>query len=607
MGRRLEAIHAPASVSTPAVIDKGIDMGILSCDKEQFLLDGEPYTVLSGAMHYFRIPRAYWYDRLLKLKECGFNTVETYVCWNLHEPREGEFDFSGNLDIAAYVQTAAELGLHVILRPGPYICAEWEFGGLPAWLLGYEKMRLRCGDPAFLSKVARYYAKLFDILRPHFAVNGGNIFMLQIENEYGAYGNDKSYLQAIADIYKDNQIDCLLFTSDGASPRMLSAGALENCFAVANFGSHVRESLAALKRFRPDQPMMCGEFWCGWFDHWFEAHHVRPADEVVKDFKTLLDMGANVNVYMFHGGTNFGFLNGANFSDKYEPTTTSYDYNAPLNEAGDRTELYYKLREEICARFGGVPALTARDSEKRAYGKLKLTQSAGLFAHLDELSAPVCSSAPLFMEDVGQDFGYLLYRTTVEPQTGGKLYFEQVHDRAQVFADGRLLGVLERWNRSAPELTLDAGSPMRLDVLVENMGRVNYGGKLKDDRKGLYGVQIDGQYLFNWQMYPLPMQDLSRLRFADSEELTAGPVFLRGSLYIEDAPRDTFLRLDGLCKGFVMVNGVNIGRYFNSAGPQRTLYVPAPFLRQGENEIIVFESDHVNSLFVEFVDQPELG
>lgn len=590
-------------------------MGILTYNKDTFLMDGKPYTVLSGAMHYFRIPKEYWYDRLLKLKECGFNTVETYTAWNLHEPREGEFDFSGNLDIVTYIKTAAELGLNVILRPGPYICAEFEFGGLPSWLLNCPGLQLRCNNAVFLAKVKRYYSELLTRLRPYFAVNGGNIVMLQVENEYGSFGNDKEYLRTIWNIYRESGIDCLFFTSDGPTATMLTGGTLNDCLAVANFGSKAEKQLTYLKEVLPNQPMMCGEFWCGWFDHWGEAHHVRPAEEITREFRDMLELGASVNVYMFHGGTNFGFTNGANYEQHYEPTVTSYDYNAPLNEAGDRTETYYCLRELIREKIGSVPELTAKETRKAAYGTVRLTQAASLFENLEHLAIakPVFSPAMLWMEEVGQDFGYILYRNRMKgPMDGWTLRADAVHDRAQIFVNGVLRDVWDRRNpefrnNSAVSVPLEAGKTAQLDILAENMGRVNYGPKLLD-KKGVQGVRSGNQYQFGWEIWQLPMKDLSGLCYQPINATPAdGPVFLRGELKIEDCPADTFLRLDGFTKGFVVVNGHNVGRYWNPEGPQKTLYVPAPFLRQGKNEIVIFESDRTTALTVAFEDAPDLG
>ena len=591
-------------------------MGVLTYKGNDFYMDGEKYTVLSGAMHYFRIPRAYWHDRLLKLKECGMNTVETYTCWNLHEPREGEFDFSGNLDLGAFITEAENLGLNVIVRPGPYICAEWEFGGLPAWLLKYEKMVLRCYDEIFLSKVKRYYGELLSHIRPHLASRGGGVFMLQVENEYGSYGNDKEYLRAIADIYRENGMDCLYFTADGPYQTMLSGGTLDDCLSVANFGSKPETWLAELKAFRPNAPLMCGEYWCGWFDHWFEEHHTRTAEDIVSDFEGFFRMGASFSFYMFHGGTNFGFMNGANYGEKYEPTVTSYDYCSPLNEAGDRTPTYYAVRDMI-AKYGfPVPPITATETKKAAYGKVTLTECADLFASLDNIAKPVHSAAPKFMEEIDQSYGYILYRSTLRGSyEEGGLVIEDIHDRAQIFLDGEPKAVYTRWAPPAKEeryqLKLDGQKDVCLDILVENMGRVNYGPKIRD-RKGISGVRFgyEGiQRQFGWDMYALPMEgELAGLAFAPATEKSYGmPTFFRGTLDIAGEPCDTFIRLDGFRKGFVKVNGINIGRYFNEAGPQKTLFVPAPFLRSGANEILVFESDGTDSLTVEFFAEPDLG
>ena len=592
-------------------------MGILTYKGKRFYMDGEPYEVISGAMHYFRIPEAYWYDRLLKLKECGFNTVETYTCWNLHERREGEFDFSGMLDIEKYVETAAELGLNVILRPGPYICAEWEFGGLPSWLLNYDDMELRCYDEVFFSKVERYYNELLTRLKPHFASNGGNIIMLQVENEYGSYGDDKEYLGAILDIYKKHGIDCLFFTSDGPSYSLYSGGTLDGCLAVANFGSKPEYAEKITSELFPDQPFMCGEYWCGWFDHWGEEHHVRAPEDITGEFRTFLKNDWSINVYMFHGGTNFNFWNGANHGNYYEPTVTSYDYNAPLSEAGDRTAAYYMFRDAMVEKYGDkVPPLTATETKKASYGKLTLTEKAGLFENLDKLSSPIHSKAPLNMEKAGQDFGYILYSYTLKgPRTGGQydlLWIDKVADRAQIFYDGKHMATYERWRGMAiedrlREPALAKGESVKIDILVENMGRINYGPLLRD-KKGIFGVHFGNQHHFGWDNYPLPMDNLDVLEYEPIEQgEIVGPTFLRGYLDIESEPCDTFVRLDGFKKGFVTVNGFNIGRYFNLSSPQKTLYVPAPMLKKGRNEIVVFESDGTSATEIEFFDKPDLG
>ena len=563
-------------------------------------------------MHYFRIPREYWRDRLLKLKECGFNCVETYTCWNLHEPREGEYDFSGMLDVAEYVKTAEELGLYVILRPGPYICAEWDFGGLPAWLHKYPGMQFRCYNEIYLEKVRKYFGVLLENLREHFASNGGNIIMLQIENEYGSYGDDKRYLQALLDIYKDMGIDCLFFTSDGPGHVMLNGGTLPNVLSVANFGSKPEMNFEVMKERYPDQPLMCGEYWNGWYERWGEPAHWRDPQEVLDDFKTFLDNDWSINVYMFHGGTNFGFTSGAIHFGRFTPIVTSYDYGAFLNEAGDRTDTYYKIRDMMVEKYGDkVPPVTAKDSEKRAYGCVTLTESAPLFENLDNLSSPVSVVKPLYMEDIGQSFGYVLYRSMLDGPREGKdwpLVINKVHDRAQVFVDGEFKQTYMR-NVETPfkdlvRIPLERGERAQLDILVENLGRVDYGVRM-GDKKGATGICFSVQQHFGWDMYSLPMDNLENLEFVPGTDLNINsPVFLRGYLDIEDAPCDTFLRLDGFKKGFVTVNGFNLGRYWD-IGPTTTLYVPAPMLKKGRNEIIVFESDGRNTNTIEFVDKPE--
>ncbi len=579
------------------------------CDG-QFLMNGEPYTVLSGAIHYFRTLPECWEDRLKKLKACGFNTVETYTCWNLHERREGQFDFSGLLDIERFITTAENLGLNVMIRPGPYICAEWDFGGLPSWLLKYPNIALRCDDPLYLEKVKPYYRELLSRIRPHLCTNGGNVIMVQVENEYGSYGDDKIYLQKVVDIYRENGIDCTLFTSDGTALWMLSGGTLPDVLAVANFGSHT-EQILTLNKFQQDRPLMCGEFWDGWFDHWYEEGHIQRSDEdIVGELNKFFDLGASFNLYMFHGGTNFGFWNGANHTgEQYQPTVTSYDYTAPLTESGDLTHLYHAIKATIERRTGvKAPDISVENSPKAAYDRVALTESAPLFDNLTVLSTPVRTAFPKIMEEVGQDFGYILYRTELKgPFEELELVCGNIHDRAIFFLDGKRIGLKERSRvNDTIRLSLGFGETATLDILVENMGRVNYGIKLMDRKGILDGVRLGQRFHFGWEMYPMTMDDLGGLTYGEIKAPGKVPAFLRGTLTVEGTPCDTFLRLDGFTKGFVTVNGFNIGRYFNPAGPQKTLYVPAPLLREGENEIIVFESDGYDTPEVTFVDVPEL-
>lgn len=617
-------------------------MGMITFEQEQFLMDGKPYQILSGAMHYFRILPEYWEDRLKKLKACGFNTVETYVCWNLHERKEGEFDFSGRLDLVRYIEIAESLDLNVIVRPGPYICAEWDFGGLPSWLMAYPGMGIRCNDPLYLEKVRPYYRELFARIRPHLASNGGKIIMMQVENEYGSYGNDPVYMREVEKIYYENGIDCLLFTADGTCSWMLNGGTLPNLLSAANFGSQPKENFQALREFKQGEPLLCGEFWTGWFDHWYEEHHVRSAEEIAADTEEMLACGASFNFYMFHGGTNFGFTNGANHTGtEYQPTITSYDYCAPLSECGDLTPTYEAVKA-LLEKYTGVkaPNLVVSNLPKAAYGKVALTERAFLLDNLSNLAEPVHHAQPKTMEELGQDFGYILYTTTLRgPFEPLRLEFGQVHDRAIVYLNGKRVGLYER-SRVAEEIviSLEKGETAKLDILVENMGRVNYGTKLFDQKGILGGIRLGQQFHFGWDMYCLTMEDLSNLEWqpvcaaevqhsisveteirqsisaetqvqqvvAPEKEMQQ-PIFLRGTLYLEEEPADTFVRLDGWTKGFCMVNGFNLGRYFNSAGPQKTLYLPAPLLHKGVNEFLVFETDTYKIPEIYLTDTPQLG
>ena len=573
---------------------------------DEFVQGGKPLRILSGAIHYFRVIPEYWRDRLEKLRACGFNTLETYVAWNMHEPRPGEFVFDGRCDLASYVEIAGDLGLNVILRPGPYICSEWDCGGLPAWLLADGNMRLRCAYQPYLDAVDRFMDALMERLVPLQASKGGPIIAMQIENEYGSHGNDKVYLRHLGDGLRARGFEGLLFTSDGAGDWMLAGGTLPDVHKVANFGSGAVGQFAKLREWQPAGPLMCGEFWAGWFEHWGEERHARTAEDAARELDVLLGTGGSVNVYMFHGGTNFGFMNGANHPGTYQPTVTSYDFGAALSEAGDPTDMYLAFRD-VVAKYGAEVGEVPASSEKAAYGEVEMTGRVGLFDSLDALSKPIERPTPDPMETVGQNYGFILYRTKfIGPREPMPLVLMDVHDRALVFVDGQYRGVIDR-DGPKEEIVLEfAAGEHQLDLLVENMGRVNYGPHLAD-RKGITeGVRLGyayGQFLFGWTLWPMGMDDLSGLVFGELKGRD-GPAFYRGVLKIDEA-KDTFLALPGWTKGVVWMNGFNLGRYWDR-GPQKTLYVPAPVLKEGENEIVVFEL-HGAGKGVEFRDVPELG
>jgi beta-galactosidase len=578
----------------------------LSIGEDQFALDGQPLRILAGAVHYFRVHPTYWRDRLVKLKGMGLNTLETYIAWNMHEPRPGKFNFSGWMDIEAYLRLAGELGLHVLVRPGPYICSEREFGGLPSWLLAEADMRVRCHHQPYLDAVERYFDALVPRLARLQSTRGGPILAFQVENEYGSFGNDQRYLKFIEDALTGRGIDVPLFTSDGPDDAMLQYGTLPHIFKTVNFGSRAGEAFTKLKEYQNNQPLMCAEFWNGWFDHWGERHHTRPARDAAQALEEILENNASVSLYMFHGGTNFGFMNGANASPgpKYQPAVTSYDYDAPLDEAGNPTDKYHAFREVISRRTGQTLMPVPEPTPAAAFGKVNLTQSAGLWDNLDALSTPYQSTCPETMEALEQSYGFIHYKTQVSgPREAARLVIQGLHDRAQVYQDGEEAGILEREN---PGKTLSVEIPPQgstLEFLVENMGRVNYGPELHD-RKGITsGVFLGQQFLFGWTNRPLPLDDLSGLRFS-SVPAERCPAFFRAEFNVS-TPADTYLYLPGWNKGVVWINGFNLGRYWKR-GPQKALYIPGPLLKNGANELIIFELHSLSKPVVELRDHPDL-
>ncbi|MDO0909702.1 beta-galactosidase [Streptomyces sp. DT2A-34] len=583
-------------------------MSALTTSPDGFLLHGEPFRIISGAMHYFRIHPDQWADRLRKARLMGLNSVETYVPWNLHQPDpDGPLVLDGFLDLPRYLRLARDEGLHVLLRPGPFICAEWDDGGLPAWLIADHDIRLRTGDPRFTGAIDRYLDALLPALLPHMAAAGGPVIAVQVENEYGAYGDDSAYLKHLEQAFRSRGVEELLFTCDQADPEHLATGSLPGVLATATFGSRVDQNLAELRRHQPEGPLMCAEFWIGWFDHWGGPHHVRDAADAAADLDRLLSAGASVNIYMFHGGTNFGFTNGANHKHAYEPTVTSYDYDAALTECGDPGPKYHAFREVI-ARHAPVPDEPApAPAPKLPPTTVELDRRAPLLPHASTLAEPVRSDDPATMNDLGLQTGYALYRTTFEAAGDGLLHFAGgVGDRAQVFVDGAPVGVLER-ERHDEALPVRVPRPgATLEVLVENMGGVNYGPRIGAP-KGLLGpVSFNGTALRGWDCHPLPLDTLDAVPFEPSEATAAAePAFHHGTFEV-DAPADTFLALPGWTKGQAWINGFHLGRYWNR-GPQHTLYVPAPVLRPGINDLVVLELHATTDTRAQLTDTADLG
>lgn len=585
---------------------------MLEIKDKKFFLEGQEFKIYSGAMHYFRIMPDYWPDRLLKLKAAGLNTVETYVCWNLHEPRHNEFDFGGILDIKRYVKTAQEAGLKVILRPGPYICAEWDFGGLPAWLLKDKNIRLRCNDAKYLEYVDNYIKRLFSELDDCFYSNGGNIIAVQIENEYGSYGNDKKYLQHIKKLYQECGVKELLFTSDGDASMMLAGGMLDGVLETVNLGSNAKSRFDSLEKYQRDMPLMCTEFWCGWFDHWGERHHKRSVNNMTKVLKEFLDLDANFNFYMFHGGTNFAFTAGSNNFSHLMPCTTSYDYYAPLNEYGDYTPLYYAIRE-IMHKHQNLPLEELPPRPRlQTIGEVKLTEATSLFDNFDNIGKHHYSPLAEGMEYFDQNFGMIYYKTVLKGRYGlCNLTIQDLHDRGYLYIDGKLTKtidcttnpVIRKMLKKESVLYNFSGDSCEISLLVDAMGRTNYGSKLYD-RKGISGIRLANQNIMDYEITTFPLDNLDKLDFG--KNCGKYPLFFKGN-FNASSTADCFVALRGFVKGSVYVNGFNLGRYW-SKGPQKTLYLPGCLLKNDRpNEILVMELENCAAPVVNITDKHDLG
>jgi beta-galactosidase len=592
---------------------------------EDFLLDGERMQVVSGALHYFRVHPDQWADRIHKARLMGLNTIETYVPWNFHAPEPGVFDLDGRRDLGRFLDLVAAEGLHAIVRPGPYICAEWDGGGLPAWLLADDAVGVRRHEPLFLAAIGKYYANLLPLVAERQVTRGGPVLMVQVENEYGAYGDDplperQKYLRALVDLVRDQGIDVPLFTCDQANDEMLARGGLPELHKTATFGSRSTERLEVLRRNQPTGPLMCMEFWNGWFDSWGLEHHVAPAEANAADLDDLLAAGGSVNLYMFHGGTNFGLTSGANDKGIYRPITTSYDYDAPLAEDGTPTAKYYAMRDVIARHLpvpdAGVLPVTAAapvlDVDLTAHVSLPDALPALLREDLRSFtSVPTTDDLELWS-------GFAVYRTDIRTDDA-VLSVGEVRDRAVVLVDGEQVGVLDRASH-----TFTVALPARageLTLLIEDQGRVNYGPRIGEP-KGLIGpVRTAVRGLDEWHAGALRIEDApsllrSALDVVDDGgaaplhiEPTAGGATSAGlhrGTFDSVAGADHFLRLDGWTKGLAWVNGELLGRYW-SLGPTHTLYVPGPIVRDTDNELVLLELHGAASARASFANGPDLG
>jgi beta-galactosidase len=574
---------------------------VLRANGDHFELDGKPFQIISGAIHSARVPRAYWRDRLRKARAMGLNTVETYVFWNVYESSPGKFDFSGQNDIAEFIREAQQEGLFVILRPGPYACAEWDFGGYPAWLLREPGMEVRTSNPAFIAAASRWLHRLGQELAPLQSANGGPIIAVQVENEYGSFGSDHSYMEQIHHLLLDSGFDrAMLYTADGADE--LPSGSLPELPAVINFGSgDAKTEFAKLAKLRPNGPRMCGEYWDGWFDHWGEKHHTSGGAAEARELQWMLEQGFSVNLYMFHGGTSFGWMAGANIDDgKYGPDVTSYDYDVPVSESGELRPKYFLFRDVIARVTGVAPPAPPAPIPAQALPLVQFVRSASIWQSLPQ---PITSPRILSMEDVGQSYGYILYRTGIAHAQAGDLRIDELHSYAQVYLDGQLAGTLDRrlGQSSLPiHVTHDN---TRLDILVENSGRVNFGPQFPRERAGItHEVTLANNPVTGWRIYPLPMQSVSNLAY--KSEPCAGACFYQAAFQV-DQPADTFVDTRALGKGEVFINGRPLGRFWN-IGPQGTLYLPAPWLKKGGNEIVIFDLNGKGTPALPFLAHPIL-
>lgn len=571
----------------------------LRANGNHFELDGKPFQIISGAIHYERVPRAYWRDRLRKARAMGLNTVETYVFWNKHEPSPGVYEFSGQNDIAEFIREAQQEGLYVILRPGPYVCAEWDFGGYPAWLLREPGMVVRSSNPQFMSDASRWIHRLGKELAPLQSELGGPIIAVQVENEYGSFGSDHAYMEQIHHLLLDSGFDkAMLFTADGAAE--VPNGSLPELPVAINFGTgDAKGEFAALEKIRPNGPRMCGEYWAGWFDHWGGKHERMDGATEAAELKWMLERGYSVNLYMFHGGTSFGWMNGANSDGKnYEPDTTSYDYDAPVTESGELSPKFFLFRDVIRDVTGKTPPVPPDALPVRALAPVTFSRASSLW---DNLPKPILSDKILSMEDVGQSYGYILYRTALAHAQSGDLRFDALHSYAQVYLDGALVGTVDRRLNQTSLAIHSTHDDTRLDILVENTGRVNFGHQFPNERAGITNrVLLGDEELHGWSIYSLPMQHVDRMDL--KSEPCTGACFYQTTFAVSE-PADTFVDASLLGKGEIFINGEPLGRFWK-IGPQHTLYLPGPWLKKGLNEIVVFDLNGESIRSVGFAVKP---
>lgn len=591
------SVGTPLSAATPQVEKHGK----FEAGNGTFLLNGEPYVVKAAELHYPRIPKEYWDHRIKMSKALGMNTICLYTFWNAHEPEEGKFDFTGQNDLREFIKLCQKNDMKVILRPGPYVCAEWEMGGLPWWLLKKKDIRLRENDPYFLERVDKFQKAVAEQVGDLTIADGGPIIMVQVENEYGSYGEDKPYVSNIRDMLRKNfGEDVTLFQCDWASN--FEKNGLDDLIWTMNFGTgaNIDDQFRRLKELRPESPLMCSEFWSGWFDKWGANHETRPAADMIAGIDEMLSKNISFSLYMTHGGTNWGHWAGAN-SPGFAPDVTSYDYDAPINEQGAPTPKYWELRKMLAKYTDGKQAPVPASIKTIEIKPFNFSEVAPIFTNLPE---PKSDMNIRTMEEYNQGFGSIIYSTTLpELAKGGVLTVNDPHDYAQIFVDGKFIGKLDRRNGEKQISLPPCKKSATLDILVEAMGRINFGRAIKDfkgitdnvtvteDRNGYHFVcdlknwkvyNIEDKYETYTSMKYLPVGSFS------PDSLGRLPRGVYTGTFEVKKPGDTFLNFETWGKGLVYVNGHGIGRIWE-IGPQQTLYVPGAWLKKGQNEIIVFD------------------
>jgi beta-galactosidase len=578
-----------------------------------FLLDGKKIQIRCGEIHAARVPKEYWRQRLKLAKAMGLNTVCAYLFWNLHEPKPGEFNWSGQADDAEFCRLAQEEGLWVILRPGPYACAEWEMGGTPWWMLKADGVELRSRDPRYLDAAKSYLQEVGRVLGPLQITHGGPIIMAQVENEYGFFGKDTQYVDELRKSLVNAGFDVPLFQCN--PPDQMKNGMLPGLFQAGNFGSDVENNFAKVRKIQTTGPLICSEFYPGWFDTWGQPHHLGDPKNYIPNLKLMLDMGASFSIYMAHGGTTFGLWSGCD--RPFKPDTSSYDYDAPISEAGLATPKFFQTRE-LFAKYllpGETLPEPPAPNPVTAFAPVALTEVAPVF---DNLPAAIADETPRSMEKYDQGYGCILYRTKIPAGAASTLEAAAIHDFGYVFLDGKRVGVLDRRSASAKLLLPERTAEAQLDILVEPMGRINFGPEMLDPKGLIAPVKLGGEVLKGWQIFNLPLDEkmLAGLKFSAADQiLDSGlhdnpptlyrPAFSRGTFNLEKAG-DTFLDLRSWGKGVVWVNGICLGRFWN-IGPSQTAYAPGCWLHAGKNEMVVLDYVGPKNAEITGLEQPILS